>query len=269
MERVDDTAANATGGCAGVSEGVLQMGICMDEYVDAISLIKECEKYISKLKTQCVDSMFSREYSWRAKHPFKVMSFVNAMTWRMYDMSHAALILMKEEAVIPSLCLVRACWENMVATFELTELVQSCCEQKALPRDVDETLMRILYSNRYDKDNRYMDGEHYEHFKEYKAKNILTLVQKLEKRYPETKDFYSTICEFVHPNGDGVGGSYSHLDESTQSVSFGPQFSRESQLFPAFITTLSCFVDLYLKFVELIEEDIMDFSRLCEKSLSI
>lgn len=157
----------------------------------------------------------------------------------------------------------------MVATFELKELVQLCCEQKALPCDVDETLMRILYSNRYDKDNRYMGGEHYENFKEYKAKNILTLVQKLEKRYPQAKDFYSTICEFIHPNGDGVGGSYSHLDESTQSVSFGPQFSRESQLFPAFITTLSCSIDLYLKFMESIEDNIMVFSQLCEKSLSI
>ncbi len=241
----------------------------MGTAIDVNGLIEQCEQYVRKLKKHCVDSMFSREYSWRAKHPFKVMSFVNAMTWRMYDMSHAALKLMKEDAIIPSLCLVRACWENMVATFELTELIQFCCEQKALPCDVDKTLMRILYSNRYDKDNRYMGGEHYENFKEYRAKNIVTLVQKLEKRYTQTKDFYSTICEFVHPNGDGVGGSYSQLDESTQSVSFGPQFSRESQLFPAFITALSCSVDLYLKFVESIEENIMFFSRLCEKSLSI
>lgn len=241
----------------------------MGTAIDVNCFIEQCEKYVSKLKTHCVGSMFCREYSWRAKHPFKVMSFVNAMTWRMYDMSHAALILMKEDAIIPSLCLVRACWENMVATFELKELVQLCCEQKALPCDVDETLMRILYSNRYDKDNRYMGGEHYENFKEYKAKNILTLVQKLEKRYPRAKDFYNTICEFVHPNGDGVGGSYSQLDESTQRVSFGPQFSRESQLFPAFITTLSCSIDLYLKFIESIEDNIMGFSRLCEKSLSI
>ena len=231
----------------------------MGTAIDVNGLIEQCEQYVRKLKKHCVDSMFSREYSWRAKHPFKVMSFVNAMTWRMYDMSHAALILMKDDAIIPSLCLVRACWENMVATFELKELVQLCCEQKALPCDVDETLMRILYSNRYDKDNRYMGGEHYENFKEYRAKNIVTLVQKLEKRYPEAKDFYSTICEFVHPNGDGVGGSYSQLDESTQSVSFGPQFSRESQLFPAFITTLSCSIDLYLKFMESIEDNIMVF----------
>lgn len=81
----------------------------MGTTIDVNGFIEQCEKYVSKLKTHCVDSMFSREYSWRAKHPFKVMSFVNAMTWRMYDMSHAALILMKDDAIIPSLCLVRAC----------------------------------------------------------------------------------------------------------------------------------------------------------------
>lgn len=230
-------------------------------------LIKECSRYIAELKAHCVDSMFSRQYSWLAKHPFKVMSFVNAMSWRMYDMSNAALTLMRRSSIIPSLCLVRACLENMVATYELKALVQLCCEQKAIPSDLDETLMRILYSNRYDKDNRYVGGEHYEIFKDYKAKNILTLVQKLEKEYPQTKDFYSTICEFVHPNGDGVGGSYSQLDESTHIVSFGPQFSRDSQQFPAFITTLSYSIDLYLRFVGSIEGNIDEFSRLCEESL--
>lgn len=233
----------------------------------ARKLIRECKKYISVLKSHCVDSMFSREYSWRAKHPFKVMSFVNAMTWRMYDMSNAALKLMRQDAIIPSLCLIRACWENMVATYELEEIVKECCDQKAVPSNVDDKLMRILYSNRYDKDNRYVGGEHYELFKEYKAKNILTLVQKIEKDYPEVKDFYSTICEFVHPNGDGVCGSYSQLDEDMQTVMFCPQFTQSSQLFPVFITTLSCSIELYLRFTKKIEENIVEFSRLCEESL--
>lgn len=104
---------------------------------------------------------------------------------------------------------------------------------------------------------------------EYRAKNILTLVQKLEKEFPLTKDFYSTICEFVHPNGDGVGGSYSHLDESAHTVYFGPQLSRNSQMFLAFITTLSCSIDLYLRFVESIKGSIDEFSRLCEEYLHI
>ena len=242
-----------------LSEGKKRMSV--DE------LIKECEGYIYELKTHCVESMFSREYSWCAKHPFKVMSFVNAMTWRMYDMSHAALSLMKQEAIIPSLCLIRACWENMVATYELKELVLDCCERQTITEEVDETLMRILYSNRYDKDNRYVEGEHYERFKDYKAKNILTLVQKLEKGYPQIKDLYSTVCEFVHPNGDGVCGSYSHLDEDTQTVLFFPKITQKSPLLPTFITTLTCSIDLYLKFMASIEENITEFTRLCEESL--
>ena len=55
----------------------------MNEIKSVDVLLKECEDYLKELKTHCVESMFSREYSWRAKYPFKVMSFVNAMTWRM------------------------------------------------------------------------------------------------------------------------------------------------------------------------------------------
>ena len=143
-----------------------------------------------------------------------------------------------------------------------------CCERQKIPGNVDETLMRFLYSNRYDKDNRFMGGEHYEHFRNYKAKNILTLVQKLEKDYPQVKDFYSTICEFVHPNGDGVYGSYSYLDEDTQTILFCPQFTQDSPLFPAFITTLACSVDLYLRSITAIEGKIAEFTRLCEESLN-
>ena len=188
------------------------------ERQDINEYIKECDKYILKLKSHCVGEMFSREYSWRAKHPFKVMSYVNAMTWRMYDMSCAAIALFKQNKIIPALCLVRAGWENMVAIYELKELILNCCEKKTLDSNADNILMRLLYSNRYDKDNRYMSEEFYEQFKEYRAKNILTLVQKLEKDYPQVKDIYSEMCEFVHPNGNGVCGSYSYLDEANHTV---------------------------------------------------
>ena len=213
--------------------------------------------------------MFARKYSWRAKHPFKAMLYVNAMNWRMYDMSSSALLLMSQGAIIPSLCLVRACWENMVAMYELKTLIQDCCKQRTILDSVDETLMRLLYSYRYDKNNRYLGTEYYEQFKDFKAKNIVTLVQKLEMDYPETKDFYSTICEFVHPNGDGVGGCYSYIDETTHTVTFGPQSGYLLELFPASITTLSCSIDLFLQFIESIKGAITDFSRLCESALSL
>lgn len=231
-------------------------------------LIQECEGFINELKNHCVESMFSREYSWRAKYPFKVMSFVHAMTWRMYDMSNAALTLMKQDTIIPSLCLVRASWENMVAIYELRNVVEDCCEKHTVSEDVDDVLMRLLYSNRFEKDNRYVGEEHYENFRQYKAKNILTLVQKLEKDIPEVKDFYSNICEFVHPNSDGVCGSYSFLDENTHTTTFGPQINRQSELFPAFISTLSGAIAFYLEFIESLEGNIEEFTGLYEEALA-
>lgn len=229
--------------------------------------IGQSEEYISDLKSHCVESMFCREYSWKAKHPFKVMSFVNSMTWRMYDMSYAALTLLKQNRIVPSLCLVRACWENMVAIYELKVLVENCARQQKPQDDLDATLMRILFSNRYEKDNRFVGEEHFEQFKEYKAKNILTLLQRLEKDCPMIKDYYSAICEFVHPNHDGVYASYSYLNEANHTVYFGTQLNQESWLFEASLTILNCSIDLYISFIINIKENIGEFARICENSL--
>lgn len=230
-------------------------------------LVIECEAYVRSLRKHLVASMYNRQYSPKAKYPFKVMSFVNAMNWRLYETSRGALALMKRDLVIPSLCLVRAIWEDMAITFELSRLVNSCCENKASSDKVDETLMKILFANRYDKNNRFVGDAHYDAFKDYSAKNIVTLISKVEKVYPQTKDFYSTICEFVHPNGDGVGGSYSRLDEESDIISFGPQISKDTESFSPFITMLSCALMLYLRFIESIEDNIEDFAILCEAAL--
>ena len=238
-----------------------------EEY-SVVEQIAQSEEFILKLKRHCVDEMFSRKYSWRAKHPFKVMSFVNAMTWRMYDMSCAAVTLLKQDNIIPALSLVRACWENMVATYELAGLVKDCCEKQIIDGRIDDTLMRILFSNRFEKDNRYVGEEHFKQFEQYKAKNILTLIQKHGKDFPQLKDVYGAICEFVHPNHDGVLGGYSYEDEVNQTIYYGPQFDQESWLFSASVATLKCSIDLYINYIASIEENIDEFSRLCENFLT-
>ena len=231
-------------------------------------LIKECCSLIQQLRNHCVVSMHNREFSQIAKHPFKIMSFVNAMCWRMFEISKGAIKLIRGGLIIPSSCLIRAAWENMVVTYELTTLMKECCQNESIKDNTDDVLMRILFSNRFDKDNRFVGEDHYDEFKDYKAKNILTLVDKVEKEYPHTKDIYKTICEFVHPNGDGVTGSYSKLNEEKDETYFGPQIDRHSVLFPVFVSTLSCSLILFLQFVDSIEGTMKEFTRICEESLN-
>lgn len=232
-------------------------------------LIKECESYIKDLHRCLVPSLYNRRYSSTAKHPYKVMSFINAMSWRVYEAANSALKLIRNDLVVPSLCLVRAVWEDMALTYDLATLIETCCGNHFVPEDVDEKLMCFCFANRFDRSSRFVGEEYYESFKDYQAKNILTLVGKVEKAFPETKGFYSTICEFVHPNGDGVGGSYSRLDEESDTTFFGPQIDKKSCLFPAFVKTLSCAIMLYLSFLESIENNIDKFAKLCENSLAI
>lgn len=93
------------------------------------------------------------------------------------------------------------------------------------------------------------------------------MVQSVEKHYPAAKGIYETLCEFVHPNGDGVRGGYSKIDEEADITTFGPLFSQESELFPAFALSLSSAVSLYTEFVEIIHDNINPFARLCEDCL--
>ena len=70
-----------------------------------------------------------------------------------------------------------------MATYEVSEFVSDCCKKQLIESNSDDTLMRLLFSNRYDKYSRYVGKEYFEQFKEYKAKNILTIVQKIGKTY--------------------------------------------------------------------------------------
>lgn len=229
--------------------------------------IDQCEGLINELRTICKISMYNREYSPIAKPPYKVMLFVNSMNWRMLECSEAALLLMKDDLIIPSSSLIRACWENMAITFDLKKVVEKYSHEDITSKEVDNTLMRILHANRFESENRYVGDDTFVLFKEYKATNILTLITKIEKAYPQTKDFYTTLCEFVHPNGDAVCGSYSQLDEIKDYTYFGSQQTKDTELFPAFITTLSVSISLFLSFIEDIHNNIVAFTNNYEKYL--
>lgn len=195
------------------------------------------------------------------------MLFLYSMTWRMYEFSDTALSLLKKLLIVPSLCLIRACWENMAVLFELYELVDETCKNNKITDEVDNTLMRLLLSNRFEPDNRFIPLEVLKSSVPYRAKNIISLIKRVEKTYPDAKDFYSNLCEFVHPNGDGVVGSYSKLNREIDRTDFGPHLSENVSLYEAFLNTLSVSVSLFIDFEVRVEEMIPSFSKLCEDFL--
>ena len=75
---------------------------------------------------------------------------------------------------------------------------------------------------------------------------------------------YVSLCILIARGG---AGSYSHVDESSHTVYFGPQFNQESWLFEASVTTLKCSIVFYIRFVKSIDDNIDLLTQICENSL--
>ena len=173
--------------------------------------ITEAKELIGKLSKHCVRTMPNKEYSNLSKLPWKVMMFVNSMNWRMKESAEAAVLLLESDLTHPSLMLVRSCMENAAITIKLSDRVSTVVERKRVTPDDDEELMRLLFANNYPKDDPYLEPND----KRFQADRIGMHVTRADELYPGFKSYYKSLCEFVHPNSDGVGQSYStpHFEE--------------------------------------------------------
>jgi hypothetical protein len=103
---------------------------------------------------------------------------------------------------------------------------------------------------------------------EFKATSILTHLDKLDKTYQGIKESYDVLCEFVHPNWDGVQGSYSILNEKEKKSDIMKVINSEH---PIYKSVGNCFLftmEIYLDYTTKIKADLPAFSLLCEKQIS-
>lgn len=222
--------------------------------------ILEAKELIAQLSEHCVVSMHNEEYSNLSKLPYKVMTFVNSMNWRMVECAESAILLLESDYTHPALMLIRSAMENAAITIRLTDVVSGVIEKNNVTAEDDENLMRLLFGNNYRKDDPYIEPDD----ERLKAERIGKHVKRAEESYPGFQQYYSYLCEFIHPNSDGVGQSYSllHIEENT--TDFGPQLNSSHELYDAFTITLVLALSIYIDQIEIIEDGLEDFIHLCD-----
>ena len=230
-----------------------------DRMVEHPNIVK-AKELIAELSKHCVTAMQNKEYSNLSKLPYKVMTFVNAMNWRMKECAEAAILLFESDLTHPALMLVRSAMENAAITVKLADVVQDVVERKEVVKDDDNQLMRLLFGNNYRKDDPYIEPDD----ERLKAERIGKHVKRAEESYPGFQQYYSYLCEFVHPNSDGVGQSFSllHIEENT--TDFGPQLNSSHELYDAFTITLVLALSIYIDQIENIDDKLEDFIHLCD-----
>ena len=222
--------------------------------------ITESKKLLMKISEHCVNSMQNKEYSNLSKLPYKVMTFVNSMNWRMKECGEAALLLLESDYTHPALMLIRSAMENAAIIISLADVIDDVIERKNVSAETDKKLMLLLFGNNYRKDDPFTGIDD----KLYKAERIGKHVKRAEELYPGFQRYYSYLCEFVHPNYDGVSQSYSVLHIDEDYTTFGPNLKSSHELYDSFTITLVLALSIYLDQIQSIEDNLENFIHLCD-----
>jgi len=158
----------------------------------------EIQSKIEEIKKILNNRVDHFQYSRKVKIPFKVHSFIEIMNLRMIDFCEAANILIDSNHIIPSLPLIRSLFENIAVTYRISAAIDNSLKSNILIQNFDDLIMKLSFGTKYDN--------------VLKAISILTNIEKLDKVYNGIKKYYDDLCEFVHPNWNGVEGSYSQLN---------------------------------------------------------
>lgn len=228
---------------------------------------------MEELESYCHDRVACRQYSLKAKYPSKVSWFIESMNWRMFECCKGAALLLLSNLTIPSAALIRSALENMAILHHLSKIVNETVVNNAVSDNLDKELMRFLFVNKYRK-GVFINDSTYDSFHKYKPESVAFYMDALDEDLKvETEDkvsirnFYSTLCEFVHTNTDGIVGSYSYLDEEHKMIYLGPQMTPDYPVYGAFPTTLLVALDMYLVDMHSIYDNMEEFTRVCEEAL--
>jgi hypothetical protein len=195
-----------------------------------------------------------QDVSIKAKIPFKVVSIREIFLHRTYDLAISSNLLFKEKKLIPTILLVRALMETNAIFYRINKLSKEAIDKKD-PEELDNEAMIVLCGTK-DKEE-----------KEYKAKNILGYLEKIEKTYPDYKEIYDRLSEFAHPNHDGCLGTYGQIEEETQTTYLGFDLKYNYFFYIETLKFLLLNLEIYMKEYEINEKFLPELIAVCEENL--
>lgn len=147
----------------------------------------------------------------RSKIAWKLAIYQHLILHRIVALMNGVAIAWNNHCTLSAILSARALMETIAVMAEFDERVVSFLASEDLG-ELDALAQRGIFATR--------DAEWLVEFPEYKATNILTYIDKFDKRLPGFKGHYDRLSERCHPNAAGHNSMFSELDRSTGSVRF-------------------------------------------------
>ena len=164
-----------------------------DKKIDILELHQLWKKLHYQIKDLCLKQSDNLSYSKSSKLPFKTISVVYSMAWRMNDVEEAVRNLVDKNHIHPAIILIRSAMENTAFLHYLYSEIHNNIVDGKLLQSTDDLLMQMLYGNNYKK-GEFITEESFESFSQYNAIRTWQLMQAIDLRFPGYYSMYRALC---------------------------------------------------------------------------
>jgi hypothetical protein len=162
----------------------------------------------SHLKSIPVGGLLSRNpiaYKWKA--PFRSWLLREAAFWRITDLLTQSYVLHDQGHALGARILLRSAFETLAVLIYLNQLIQQVLYANLdFHAFAEKTSVLVLGSR---------DGS-----TTHQSLNIMTILNKCERRYPGIEGLYAALSESAHPNYEGLLAGYSKVNHTEGETKF-------------------------------------------------
>lgn len=149
-------------------------------------------------------------YKWKA--PFRAWVLREAVFWRLHDLLAQSYVLHQQGHGLGARILLRSGFETLAVLIYLSQLMQQVLDGKLSFHLFSDKTTTLLLGSR---NNEQMP----------RSLNIVTVLEKCDKRYPGLMALYADLSESAHPNYEGLCMGYSKTDHDEYETRFSNRWA--------------------------------------------
>lgn len=164
-------------------------------------------------KEVALGALYSRNptvHKWKMPHRCLVLR--ELVSWRVIDLLNQVLVLQKENGVLGARILLRSAIETLALLIYMNQKIESIVALGQGFHEFSKATSRLLLGSR----NKTTSHD---------SINILTVLDKCEKKYSGIVKIYADLSESAHPNWEGMGLGYSTVEHSNHVTKFENRWS--------------------------------------------
>ncbi len=173
----------------------MRLGVRMDTIDTALE-----EWEASLCKRVEVGALFAKNptaHKWKAT--FRSLSLREAVSWRLQDLLYQSKVLSDKSQLLGARILLRAAFETLAILIHVNQQMRAVVAGEIDFHTFSDKTTVLLLGTR-------------DESSPYKSINIITILQKCDRKYPGIFEIYEGLCESAHPNYEGLSGGYANID---------------------------------------------------------